>query len=62
MRYRDIIRPIIESETTEPIKPLSPAEADKRWDAYQTRQPRPKKRPRWQTPPAPAPKPTPPTS
>lgn len=55
MRYRDIIRAIIESDATGNIEPIAPSEPRKESDAYQTRQTRPKKRARWQTPPVPKP-------
>lgn len=48
MRYREII----ESDAAGIIKPAAPS-ATPDPEAYQTRQPRPKRRSRWQTPPAP---------
>ncbi|SFE10203.1 hypothetical protein SAMN02799627_02565 [Methylobacterium sp. 13MFTsu3.1M2] len=61
MRYTDIVRAITEEAESGIIKPVAPSDIPKA-GAYQTRQPTPKKRSRWQTPPAPAPKSKPPTS
>ena len=53
---------IIEAAALGIVEPVAPSDTRRATDAYQIREPRPKRRSRWQTPPAPAPKPTPPTS
>lgn len=52
MRISDLIRAIIENDTTGTIKPVPSSGSRKEADANQTRQPRSKKKSRWQTPPA----------
>jgi hypothetical protein len=62
MRYGDILRAITEDAASGIIEPVVPSDTRKAADAYQIPEPTPKKRNRWQTPPAPAPKSKPPTS
>lgn len=62
MRIRDLIRAIIEDTATGGVKPIGSSSPRRDADAYQTRQPQPKAKSRWQTPPAPPKPPKPPTT